>query len=226
MANVDENISRFMNAKERARKLIQMDANGSLDKYKQDAISEGRMTFSSGEDGGVINTTIMEHSNNDLNQYNNVPPQDFHINKSKLPMEIIESFKTKQIDTTLLNGGMGKSNGSVLDQLDMLTNGKVLSQESIQKPQQKQIVQETVQVQPQVTTSIDYSMIKMIVEDCMRKYTSALKKQILSENKTAQDAGTLQAMKIGNKFSFIDSKGNVYEATLTKKGNINEKGGK
>ena len=29
MANVDENISRFMNAKERARKLIQMDANGT-----------------------------------------------------------------------------------------------------------------------------------------------------------------------------------------------------
>ena len=162
----------------------------------------------------------------DLNQYNNIQPQDFQINKSKLPVEILESFKSKQIDTTLLNGGMGKSNGSVLDQLNILTNGKVLQEETIQKPQQKQIVQETVQVQPQITSTVDYSMIKMIVEDCMRKYTSALKKQILSESKTTQDSGTLQAMKIGNKFSFIDSKGNVYEATLTKKGNINEKGGK
>jgi hypothetical protein len=35
MANVDENISRFMNAKERARKLIQMDANGTLDEVKK-----------------------------------------------------------------------------------------------------------------------------------------------------------------------------------------------
>ena len=59
-------------------------------------------------------------------------------------------------------------------------------------------------------------MIKMIVEDCMRKYSSALKKHILTENKTTQDSGTLQAMKIGNKFSFIDSKGNLYEATLKK----------
>ena len=225
MANVDENISRFMNAKERARKLIQMDANGTLDAIKENAKSNGKLTYSN---DGAVNTIIMEHSNTpkDLNQYNNVQPQDFHINKSKLPVEILESFKTKQIDTTLLNGGMGKSNGSVLDQLDMLTNGKVLQQETIQKPQQKQIVQETVQVQPQISSNVDYSMIKMIVEECMRKYTSALKKQILTENKSTQDCGTLQAMKIGNKFSFIDSKGNIYEATLTKKGNINEKGGK
>ena len=160
----------------------------------------------------------------DLNQYNNVQPQDFHINKSKLPVEILESFKSKQIDTTLLNGGMTKSNGSVLDQLDMLTNGKVLQQETKQQPQQ-QIIKETVQVQPQITSSVDYSMIKMIVEDCMRKYSSALKKQILTENKTTQDSGTLQAMKIGNKFSFIDSKGNIYEATLKKVGNINNKKG-
>jgi len=224
MANVDENISRFMNAKDRARKLIQMDANGKLDEVAYNAKSEGKFSYN---EEGLVDTTIMEHTNmKDLNQYNNIQPQDFQINKSKLPVEILESFKSKQIDTTLLNGGMGKSNGSVLDQLNILTNGKVLQEETIQKPQQKQIVQETVQVQPQITSTVDYSMIKMIVEDCMRKYTSALKKQILSESKTTQDSGTLQAMKIGNKFSFIDSKGNVYEATLTKKGNINEKGGK
>ena len=212
-----------MNAKERARKLIQMDANGTLDEVKKNAESSGKLSYSN---EGVDTNIIENYTPKDINQYNNVQPQDFHINKSKLPIEILESFKTKQIDTALLNGGMTKTNGSVLDQLDMLTNGKVLQQESIQQPQQKQIVKETVQVQPQITTSIDYSMIKMIVEDCMRKYTSALKKQILSENKTTQDSGTLQAMKIGNKFSFIDSKGNVFEATLTKKGNINEKGGK
>lgn len=223
MANVDENISRFMNAKDRARKLIQMDANGTLDEVAHNAKSEGKFSYN---EEGLVDTTIMEHTTSrDLSQYNNVQPQDFHINKSKLPTEILESFKSKQIDTTLLNGGIGKSNGSVLDQLDMLTNGKVLQEETIQKPQRKQIVQETVQtqMQPQVTANVDYSMIKMIVEDCMRKYTSALKKQILSESKTTQESGTLQAMKIGNKFSFIDSKGNVYEATLRKIKNINEK---
>ena len=195
--------------------------DNSLDEVKKNAESSGKLSYSN--EG--VDTNIMENfTPKDLNQYNNVQPQDFHINKSKLPVEILESFKTKQIDTTLLNGGMTKSNGSVLDQLDMLTNGKVLQQETKQQPQQ-QIIKETVQVQPQITSTVDYSMIKMIVEDCMRKYTSSLKKQLISENKTTQDSGTLQAMKIGNKFSFIDSKGNIYEATLKKVGNVNNKKG-
>jgi hypothetical protein len=220
MANVDENISRFMNAKERARKLIQMDANGTLDEVKKNAESSGKLSYSN--EG--VDTNIMENfTPKDLNQYNNVQPQDFHINKSKLPVEILESFKSKQIDTTLLNGGMTKSNGSVLDQLDMLTNGKVLQQEVKQQPQQ--VIKETVQVQPQITSTVDYSMIKMIVEDCMRKYTSALKKSILSESKTNENVGTLQAMKIGDKFSFITSNGDLYEAKLTFIKNMNTKKG-
>lgn len=208
MANVDENINRFMNAKERARKLIQMDANGTIDEYKKKAKDEGRMTYG---DGGVVETSIMEHKTQDFNAYNNVQPQSFQIKNSKLPIEILESFKNKQIDTTPFGASQ-----SVLDKIGI----------PVQQPQQRQVVTETVQVQqqPQVTTTVDYSMIKMIVEECMRKYTSALKKQILSESKTVQQSeGTLQAMKIGNKFSFIDSKGNVYEATLKKIKNINEK---
>ena len=156
-----------------------MDANGTLDEVKKNAESSGKLSYSN--DG--VDTNIMENfTPKDLNQYNNVQPQDFHINKSKLPVEILESFKTKQIDTTLLNGGMTKSNGSVLDQLDMLTNGKVLQQEVKQQPQQ-QIIKETVQVQPQIASTVDYSMIKMIVEDCMRKYTSSLKKQLICNRK-------------------------------------------
>ena len=107
-----------MNAKERARKLIQMDANGSLDKYKQDAISEGRMTFSSGEDGGVVNTTIMEHSNNDLNQYNNV------VNVAK---EVLGDFEQLKKEANL-NGVKVKENKDSysligdFDDIDFLLN--------------------------------------------------------------------------------------------------------
>lgn len=225
MANVNEteNIKRFMNAKDRARKLIQMDANGTLDEVKKNANLSGKFSYDA---NGMVETNIME-SHSPTREFN--PYKTQGLNDSKLPSAIVESFKTNNIDTSGLGGAIGGRGGSILDDLDMLTNGKVLQEETIQiqqPKQQKQVIQETVQVQPQVTANIDYSMIKMIVEDCMRKYTSALKKQILSESKTTQDVGTLQAMKIGNKFSFIDSKGNVYEATLTKKGNINEKGGK
>lgn len=219
MANINEaeNIKRFMNAKDRARKLIQMDANGTLDEIKKNASSNGKMSYGN---NGVVETNIME-THTPTRNFNTCNTQG--LNGSKLPSAILESFKTNNIDTSGLGGVIGGKSGSVLDDLGVMLNDKNSIQENNVKPQpQKQIVQET-QQQFTNTPAIDYSMIKMIVEDCMRKYTSSLKKQILSENKTSQDVGTLQAMKIGNKFSFIDSKGNLYEATLKKIKNLNEK---
>ena len=111
--------------------------------------------------------------------------------------------------------------GSVLDMVQQASGGKIFSEE-------KHIaVEQPTNTQPIVQSNIDYSMIKMIVEDCMRKYTSALKKSILSESKINENVGTLQAMKIGDKFSFITSNGDLYEAKLTFIKNMNtKKGGK
>ena len=58
----------------------------------------------------------------------------------------------------------------------------------------------------------------------MRKYIGSLKKTFLNESKqNVISDNTLKAMKIGDKFSFIDSKGNIYEAKLTLKGNVHDK---
>jgi hypothetical protein len=75
----------------------------------------------------------------------------------------------------------------------------------------------------QVNASVDYSMIKMIVEESVRKYTSALKKSILSEAKQSQNNDTLKALKIGDKFTFVTDNGDLYEAKLTFVKNINKK---
>lgn len=220
MANVDENINRFINAKERAKRLIQMDADGSLDRIKQQSISENKMSYNV---DGTVNSNLTYNKENTIQQQT-VMQNDFKINKSKLPNEILESFKNKQIDTTLLNGGMGKTNGSVLDQLDALTNGKVLNESNVNQIK-KQIKEESIIAKPIQNTSqgIDYSMIKMIVEECVRKYTSSVNKKIINEINSRQDLGTLQAMKIGNKFSFITSNGDLYEAKLKFIKNINDK---
>lgn len=212
MANVDENISRFINAQQKAKKLIQMDSNGSLDNVMRSVKESGKIGY---DEDGFATTNIMEHSSQkNFNDYNISQLPQSTLNTKKLPKEIIESFKTKQIDTSLLGGGHGST--SVLDQIG-LTQKQVVEQ-----PQQKQhVISESAQ-QPMMSQNVDYSMIKMIVEECVRKYTTALKKQILSESKSSQESGTLQAMKIGNKFTFIDSSGNLYEATLKKVKNIND----
>lgn len=215
MAISEESLARFMQSKDRARKLIQMDANGEMDAVTESAKRSGKLSY----DSNGVNTTINEHSvTKEMPNYSNIQQVAMNNTKSKLPKEILESFANNNIDTSMLGVGVGQS--SVLDQIDKLTGGGMFEQHE----QPKRVITETAPQYNAVSSSssVDYSMIKMIVEDCMKKYTSALKKSILNESKTATNENNLQVMKIGDKFSFVDGNGNLYEAKLTFIKNIRE----
>lgn len=196
----EENIKRFMEAQNRAKKLIQMDVNGGLKKYEGQARQIAESSFN---EEIPTNTPQIAYNEPSLPKAN-----------SKLPKEILESFKNKQIDTTPLGYGVTTS---ILDEVNYRTQGQLFKEEK-QKPQ---IVQEQKTLQT-TNSTVDYSMIKMIIEDCMKKYTSALKKSMLNESKNSDDS--LKAMKIGDKFSFITKNGDLYEAELKFVKNINKKG--
>jgi hypothetical protein len=195
----EDNIKRFMEAQSRAKKIIQMDVNGGLKKYEGQAKQLAESSFN---DDAVQSTPNIAYNEPTISKTN-----------SKLPKEILESFKNKQIDTTPLGFG---TNTSILDEINYKTQGQLFNQ---QKPKQ-QTVTEQKNIQTQ-TSNVDYSMIKMIVEDCMKKYTSSLKKSIINESKNNDDI--LKAMKIGDKFSFITNNGDLYEAELKFIKNINKK---
>ena len=65
--------------------------------------------------------------------------------------------------------------------------------------------------------NVDYSLIKDIVENTIKKYANALNKRIINESKSTAkgNISDLKAMKIGDKFSFIAENGDIYEAKLT-----------
>lgn len=201
MGQMEENIRRFINSQDKAKRLIQMDARGELNKYKDKA----REAYELSEQNNYEMTENVPYATRE----NNIQ-QNTSFSKSKLPKEILESFKNNPIDAS----GMDVTT-SILDKLNIVPSKKVIKEEKIEES--KPIISEN------TNSNIDYSMIKLIVEDCIKKYTSALKKTILNESKINENVGTLQAMKIGNKFSFIDNSGNIYEATLKKVGNINKK---
>ena len=197
----EDNIKRFMEAQSRAKKIIQMDVNGGLKKYEGQARQVAESSFN---DDTIQSTPNIAYNEPTIPKTN-----------SKLPKEILESFKNKQIDTTPLGFGVTTS---ILDEVNYKTQGKLFNQE---KPKQ-QVVHEQKILETNSST-VDYSMIKMIVEDCMKKYTSALKKSIINENLNSNN-DTLKAMKIGDKFSFITNNGDLYEAELKFIKNINKKG--
>jgi hypothetical protein len=68
---------------------------------------------------------------------------------------------------------------------------------------------------------IDYSMIKMIVEDTIRKYMSAFTKKIINEGKTGT-GDNLKLFRIGDSFQFLTKDGDLYKAKLTFIKNVNK----
>ena len=212
MAASEESIKRFMMAQDRAKKLIQMDVNGGLKQYEQKARQNAEMCLSE-ESVPQYQTQAPQQQMSCIQEPLNVKTN------SKLPKEILESFKTKQIDPSPLGYGVSSS---ILDEVNYRTQGKLYNEETKPQVQHKKEIIET--VQPTNNTNVDYSMIKMIVEECMRKYVGSLKKTILNESKTNNN-DELQAMKIGDRFSFITKNGDLYEAELKFIKNINKKNG-
>ena len=212
MAASEESIKRFMMAQDRAKKLIQMDVNGGLKQYEQKARQNAEM---------CLNEESTPQYQAQTPQQMNYAQEPLNVKtNSKLPKEILESFKTKQIDPSPLGYGVSSS---ILDEVNYRTQGKLYNEETKPQVQQskKQIIETT---QPTNNSNVDYSMIKMIVEDCMRKYVGSLKKTILNESKTNNN-DELQAMKIGDRFSFITKNGDLYEAELKFIKNLNNKKG-
>ena len=213
MAASEESIKRFMMAQDRAKKLIQMDVNGGLKQYEQKARQNAEMCLNE--------ETTPQYQTQTPHQQMNYAQETLNIKtNSKLPKEILESFKTKQIDPSPLGYGVSSS---ILDEVNYRTQGKLYKEETKSQTQQpqKQIVETT---QPTNNSNVDYSMIKMIVEECMRKYVGTLKKTILNESKS-NSSDELQAMKIGDRFSFITKNGDLYEAELKFIKNLNNKKG-
>lgn len=222
--NLEVNMNRFLAIKDKARKIMEMDRSGKLDEIRDEAARNGKFSLDEGIEPVAqrpMNTYPQTPQMPQMSQMPQYIPQaqPMGMGSSKLPSAILESFKNKQIDTSVM--GLSTT-GSVLDRINFNTQGALFEQTQ-PKQEVKEVKVVTEQTQPIVSTSVDYSMIKMIVEECMRKYSSALKKTIINESKTTSNEGTLKAMKVGDKFSFITDNGDLYEAKLTFIKNINKK---
>ncbi len=197
-------VERIKAAQEKSLRLMRMDSKlDSIAKGNRDGINEGLnesvnvqpMAERPSNTAPVINSGRMSNS------------------ASKLPREILESFQNNVIDdSNLLDNILGGGNN-----LDVLTEGMQKKQRASKPIVEEYGQQESMNVvQPQV----DYPMIRMIVEDIVKKYTSALQKKVLSEG--SNNGNELGAIMMGKTFRLIDKQGNVYEAVLKKITNLNE----
>lgn len=198
-------LSKLKDALGKASKLMSMDKNGTISKIaesKRDSINTS-----------LNDSTVSTESMMTARPQRNMTEVSRNVN-SNIPRAIVESFSKNPIDTSMISS-IGGSSNSVLDTIGIQEQARTVQPQNTSSTIQEQ---HTVQTQVQ---GIDYPMIRTIVEDIVRKYTSSLSKKMLSESKGS--VNELTTMTLGKSFKFLDRQGNIYEATLKKIGNINNK---
>lgn len=205
-----DKVGKLQGAIQRASKLIRNDS----------AISEiarrkrGDIELSLNEDSDVsIDTMMGGYRDGGIQQPSR--PAGRPVN-DKVPSVIRESFMTNQINTDPLSALNDGRDISFVENVAGVRSRAVTESVQVQQPQVQQP-----QVQQYVTSGIDYPMIRTIVEDVMRKYASQLSKKILSESKGG--GAELNTIMLGRNFKFLDKSGNIYECTMKKVGNVNDK---
>lgn len=209
-------VAMLRTAMSRASKLMQLESNGSLDKIAKAHENDINLSLNNNSD---VTTESMVSTKRKRNMSSpSVGGAMVGAGANNVPSVIRESFMKNPIDDSAL---YTQSLGDGRD-IDFLTEGmsSVQPRQQVSAEQIRQYVNES--AQPQGTSQqIDYPMIRTIVEEIVRKYTVSLKKNLMTESK--QGGSEINTIMLGKGFKFLDSKGNLYECTMKKIGNINDK---
>jgi hypothetical protein len=131
-----------------------------------------------------------------------------------VPLAIREAFQKNPIDESQLLMSTMSGGGD----LSFLNEG-------VNQTRTAPVMENVQQSQPQiqnVSGSVDYPMIRTIVEDVVKRYAFSLNKRI-NESKGGDGISEINTIALGKTFKFLDSKGNIYECQMKKVGNINNK---
>lgn len=228
-ANPADKQAKLQNAMSRAKKLIQLESNGTLDKIAKGA----RDGINTSLDGEVMTEQLMTTPRNRRTEAPMIGGQ-MGENAMNVPAAIRESFANMTINDSSLYSAFG---GGGNDDLSFLTEG--MQEEQVQEPPKRQRVnvqtqdvrqivneglgykQQQYTPQMQVSAQVDYPMIRTIVEEIVRKYAVSLNKKIINENKS--QVSEVNTISLGKNFKFLANDGSIYECTMKKIGNINDK---
>lgn len=190
------------------RRIMAMDADGSMDRMVETARSNGSLTFDG--EGGSYSGSGKQGQSQDMGSV--VVNEQVMQGHRHMPKAVLESFRQ--------NPGK-EASISVLGGLD-------ISQFQKQQSQKNAVQEQMVQQQPAMTQvgGVDYSLLKTIINEAVqenvKKYMSALSKKLISEG-IGGKGNEIQAIKIGKKLSIITENGDIYSSSLQKIGNVRDK---
>lgn len=131
---------------------------------------------------------------------NNISLSEDNFKASKLPKEILNEIQKNPL--------IIDNSASIIDELI--------------EPVEIKKVPITNNIRENNTSGIDYTIIKAIVDESVKRNLNEIFNNMLSESKNNNYIQLLRIGK-GNKIQVLDSKGNLYESILSLKKNINKK---
>lgn len=134
---------------------------------------------------------------------------------SKLPRQIIESIAANPLDMTVVDPKMDAFTEKLKQTLPNSFNRSYEIQEKLEKQDRQELneVQGNNNTTP-ASVNVDYELIKTIVESVVDKKINELKKGMVNENLSYGSNSSLKAMKLGEKFLFLDSDNNIFECQM------------
>jgi hypothetical protein len=192
------------------------DLNSILDSAKFLMSEEGQRqinfaaknnNFDGNEDGFSVNTHVPDKykgTSNSIKEQKMNFSEDMAA-KMNLPKSILEAMEEDYGE-----GGMLSSKNTNAVLTETVIHETTSAPRYNPQPQSQQYIPSN--------NGIDYTIIKAIVEECVKRNLEGIKESILSES-------ALKTVRLGgnNKIQLVDSKGNLYESTLTFKKNISKK---
>jgi hypothetical protein len=130
---------------------------------------------------------------------------------TKIPKQIIQSIIQNPLDMPSVDPKMD----AFTEKLKMSLPESINRSYEIQSRLEKQDEKQTPLVTETKTSSIDYEMIKLIVENAISKKMEEIKNTLLTESQNhLNQSPSLKAMKLGEKFLFLDGDNNVFECQM------------
>lgn len=140
---------------------------------------------------------------------------------SRVPKKILESFLENpcNLDTELYeDANMAALTKRLSGKMPGIKNVNEIQKKLDEADKEKQKVNESLRPKINENTngvSIDYSLIKSIIESAIDEKLSTMKQSLdeaISHN--TDKSGSLKVMKMGSKFLFLDDEDNVYECKM------------
>lgn len=140
---------------------------------------------------------------------------------SRVPKKILESFLENpcNLDTELYeDANMAALTKRLSGKMPGIKNVNEIQKKLDEADKEKQKVNESLRPKINENTngaSIDYSLIKSIIESAIDEKLSTMKQSLdeaISHN--TDNSGSLKVMKMGSKFLFLDDEDNVYECKM------------